>query len=95
MCFFLNGSIDSNYFKPSGYKNVFFQKSNSVLECFNKIFLFIIKAKVYKFNKNANSPDALIGTNTSAGSLGLMQPGGNVAELLEKQVRGSCSINML
>ncbi|XP_061397012.1 transmembrane protein 192-like [Musca vetustissima] len=42
-------------------------------------------AKVFKFNKNANAPDALMGTNTSSGSLGLMQPGGNVAELLEKQ----------
>ncbi|XP_005178518.1 transmembrane protein 192 [Musca domestica] len=41
--------------------------------------------KVYKFNKNANAPDALMGTDSSAGSLGLMQPGGNVAELLEKQ----------
>ncbi|XP_075145863.1 transmembrane protein 192 [Haematobia irritans] len=41
--------------------------------------------QVYKFNKNGNSPDALMGTNMPAGTLGLMQPGGNVAELLEKQ----------
>ncbi|XP_037806405.1 transmembrane protein 192 [Lucilia sericata] len=41
--------------------------------------------KVYKFNKNSSCPDALAGTNMVAGSLGLMQPGGNVAELLEKQ----------
>lgn len=41
--------------------------------------------KVYRFNKDTNYPDALVGTNIAAGSLGLMQPGGNVAELLEKQ----------
>ncbi|KAM7360499.1 transmembrane protein 192 [Cochliomyia hominivorax] len=41
--------------------------------------------KVYRFNKNSTLPDALAGTNMVAGSLGLMQPGGNVAELLEKQ----------
>ncbi|TMW53092.1 hypothetical protein DOY81_001820 [Sarcophaga bullata] len=33
--------------------------------------------KVYQFNKTAVCPDALVGTNVVAGSLGLMQPGGN------------------
>lgn len=42
-------------------------------------------AKVFKFNKSAYPPDALRGSNDTSGSLGLMQPGGNTAELLEKQ----------
>ncbi|XP_013100486.1 transmembrane protein 192 isoform X2 [Stomoxys calcitrans] len=45
--------------------------------------LYIVQ--VYNFNKSASSPDALLGSNMPAGSLGLMQPDGNVAELLEKQ----------
>ncbi|CAD6995941.1 transmembrane protein 192 [Ceratitis capitata] len=42
-------------------------------------------SKVHKFNKSAPPPDALKGSNNASGSLGLMQPGGNTAELLEKQ----------
>ncbi|XP_054084507.1 transmembrane protein 192 isoform X1 [Zeugodacus cucurbitae] len=41
--------------------------------------------KVRKFNKSAPPPDALRGGNNASGSLGLMQPGGNTSELLEKQ----------
>ncbi|XP_036329835.1 transmembrane protein 192 isoform X2 [Rhagoletis pomonella] len=42
-------------------------------------------SKVRKFNKASPPPDALRGGNNASGSLGLMQPGGNTAELLEKQ----------
>lgn len=50
------------------------------------IFNICLTAKVRKFNGAAQPPDALQGTNSASGSLGLMQPGGNTAELLEKQV---------
>lgn len=41
--------------------------------------------KVRKFNKAKLSPDVLRGADRAGGSLGLMQPGGDTAELLEKQ----------
>lgn len=41
--------------------------------------------KVRKFNKAKLSPDVLRGADRAGGSLGLTQPGGDTAELLEKQ----------
>lgn len=41
--------------------------------------------KVMKFNEAKSPPDALQGINTVTGSVGLMQPNGDVTELLEKQ----------
>lgn len=41
--------------------------------------------RVMNFNNAKNPPDALQGINTAAGSVGLMQRGADVQELLEKQ----------
>lgn len=41
--------------------------------------------QVTKFNNNRMPPDALHGINTVTGSVGLMQRGADVTELLEKQ----------
>jgi TMEM192 family len=41
--------------------------------------------RVLKFNKSQMPPDALQGINTVTGSVGLMQRGSDVTELLEKQ----------
>lgn len=41
--------------------------------------------QVIGFNRSAQPPDALRGANSASGFLGLMQPGGNITELLEKQ----------
>ncbi|XP_062125415.1 transmembrane protein 192 [Drosophila sulfurigaster albostrigata] len=41
--------------------------------------------KVLKFNKAKLAPDVLRGADRASGSLGLMQPGGDTAELLERQ----------
>ncbi|CAD7092587.1 unnamed protein product [Hermetia illucens] len=42
-------------------------------------------SKVANFNKTAPLPDALRGSRPGAGYVGLMQPGADVTELLEKQ----------
>lgn len=47
--------------------------------------------RVLKFNSARMPPDALQGINTATGSVGLMQRGADVTELLEKQGL-SCTI---
>jgi len=52
------------------------------------VFLFVhglYIRRVVKFNNAAMPPDALRGINTAAGSVGLMQRGADITELLEKQ----------
>lgn len=41
--------------------------------------------RVVHFNRTSQLPDALRGTHSSSGSVGLSQPGSDVTELLEKQ----------
>lgn len=64
--------------------------SNQFVSIFNikiphSTIIFSFPAKVRKFNKAAQPPDALQGLTTAVGSLGVSLPGGNVHELLEKQ----------
>lgn len=47
--------------------------------------IYVLIAKVANFNKTAPLPDALRGSRPGAGYVGLMQPGADVTELLEKQ----------
>uniref|UniRef100_A0A1B0BF62 Transmembrane protein 192 n=1 Tax=Glossina palpalis gambiensis TaxID=67801 RepID=A0A1B0BF62_9MUSC len=65
---------------------------NSCFAAFNIIETTILTivhglymSSVSNFNKLAQPPDALRGDSSSPGSLGLIQPGANLAELLEKQ----------
>lgn len=70
-----------NYFSPIVYIAAF-----TVAET---LIFFVVHGtyinKVNKFNSSRMPPDALHGINTVTGSVGLMQRGADVTELLEKQ----------
>ncbi|EDV93785.1 transmembrane protein 192 [Drosophila grimshawi] len=69
------------WLSPITYVTVFNVAENLVLTASHSFYI----NKVRKFNKAKLSPDVLRGDNRATGSLGLMQPGGDTAELLEKQ----------
>ncbi|XP_067639772.1 transmembrane protein 192 isoform X2 [Eurosta solidaginis] len=70
-----------NFFSPASYVAGFNMLETLVLSLTHGVYI----SKVYKFNKSTPPPDALRGGHNASGSLGLMQPGGNTSELLEKQ----------
>lgn len=57
---------------------------NIIFEYFKSLCTHL--GKILRFNKNKPLPDALSGSYTIGGSLGVTQRGADVAELLEKQV---------
>jgi len=71
----------ADYFSPIFYINAFNIVETIILSLVHGSYI----AKVHKFNRSAKLPDALRGMDNASGSLGLMQPGGGTAELLEKQ----------
>uniref|UniRef100_A0A1A9X449 Transmembrane protein 192 n=1 Tax=Glossina brevipalpis TaxID=37001 RepID=A0A1A9X449_9MUSC len=71
----------NSWFTPNSCFATFNITETCVLAIIHGLYI----ANVYSFNKISQPPDALRGDNSSPGSLGLIQPGGNIAELLEKQ----------
>ncbi|XP_030373775.1 transmembrane protein 192 [Scaptodrosophila lebanonensis] len=71
----------AGWLSPVAYVTLFNVAENVVLAAIHGCYI----SKVRKFNKAAPPPDVLRGADSASGSLGLMQPEGNTAELLEKQ----------
>ncbi|XP_064550462.1 transmembrane protein 192 [Drosophila montana] len=71
----------AGWLSPISYVTAFSVAENMVLAATHGCYI----DKVSKFNKAKLSPDVLRGADRAGGSLGLMQPGGDTAELLEKQ----------
>ncbi|XP_034660444.1 transmembrane protein 192 [Drosophila subobscura] len=71
----------AGWLSPVSYVTAFTVAENVVLAISHGCYI----DKVRKFNKANLAPDVLRGTDQVGGSLGLMQPGGDTAELLEKQ----------
>lgn len=69
------------YFSPVVYITAFTVLENIVLFFIHGNYI----SRVLKFNEVASQPDALNGINTASGSVGLMQRGADLTELLEKQ----------
>lgn len=72
---------DAGWLSPISYVTTFNVAENLVLAATHGCYI----KKVLKFNKAKLAPDVLRGADRAGGSLGLMQPGGDTAELLEKQ----------
>lgn len=69
-------------FSPIIYITIFSSVETIILCIVNGLYI----GRVYKFNETAQLPDALRGSHhSSSGSVGLVQPGANLSELLEKQ----------
>ncbi|ALC45725.1 CG7523 [Drosophila busckii] len=71
----------AGWLSPITYVTMFNVAENVVLAATHGCYI----NKVRKFNKAQPAPDVLRGADRAGGSLGLMQPGGDTAELLEKQ----------
>lgn len=66
---------------PITYITAFNIAESIVLGCINGSYI----VRVRKFNRSGQPPDALVGSSSAEGSLGLLQPPNNPAELIEKQ----------
>ncbi|EDV42110.1 uncharacterized protein Dana_GF17177 [Drosophila ananassae] len=71
----------AGWLSPVSYVTAFTVAENLVLTVTHSFYI----DKVRKFNNAKLVPDVLRGTDRAGGSLGLMQPGGDTTELLEKQ----------
>ncbi|KAH8272045.1 hypothetical protein KR018_011214 [Drosophila ironensis] len=71
----------AGWLSPVSYVTAFTVAENMVLAVTHSFYI----DKVRRFNNANLAPDALRGMDRAGGSLGLVQPGGDTAELLEKQ----------
>lgn len=69
------------YFSPIVYVTAFTIVENLIFFVVHGTYI----SRVMKFNRAQMPPDALQGINTVTGSVGLMQRGADMTELLEKQ----------